>query len=111
MRELSSDDVEALAIGTWILGTGGGGSPYHGLLNVRRLYREGKRVSLVQVNELEDEDDIAVVSTMGAPLVNQERLIDSDLVARSVTLMEEYLGRKFRAVMGVEIGGLMACSP
>ncbi|HST95510.1 MAG TPA: DUF917 family protein, partial [Microvirga sp.] len=25
---LSLDDIEALAVGAWILGTGGGGSPY-----------------------------------------------------------------------------------
>ena len=33
-RELSLDDIEALAVGAWILGTGGGGSPYLGLLNI-----------------------------------------------------------------------------
>jgi DUF917 family protein len=111
MRELSRDDLEALAIGTWVLGTGGGGSPYHGLLNMRRLYGEGRRVSLMQVHDLKDDDDVAVVSTMGAPLVNQERLIDSRLVARSVELMEEHIGRKFRAVMGIEIGGLNGMQP
>ena len=37
MRELALDDVEAVAVGAWILGTGGGGSPYLGLLNMRRL--------------------------------------------------------------------------
>ena len=37
MRELSLEDVKALAVGAWILGTGGGGSPYLGLLNMRRL--------------------------------------------------------------------------
>ena len=44
-RELSLDDIEALAVGAWILGTGGGGSPYLGLLNMRRLYAEGHRVA------------------------------------------------------------------
>ena len=36
MRQLSADDIEALSVGAWILGAGGGGSPYHGLLNLRR---------------------------------------------------------------------------
>jgi DUF917 family protein len=105
MRELSVDDIEALAVGAWILGTGGGGSPYHGLLNMRRLYREGFRVSLIEPTELDDEDDIAVVSNMGAPLVTQERLTDSRLIARAVEVMQDYIGHKFRAVMPVEIGG------
>ena len=43
MRQLNSEDIEALAVGAWILGTGGGGSPYHALLNLRRLYADGSR--------------------------------------------------------------------
>ena len=51
-RELSLDDIEALAVGAWILGTGGGGSPYLGLLNMRRLYAEGHRVALMPPDAL-----------------------------------------------------------
>ena len=105
MRELVAEDVEALAVGAWILGTGGGGSPYHGLLNMRRLYREGIRVHLMDPRDLEDDDDVAVVSVMGAPLVIQERLTDSRLIARAVALMQDHIGRRFRAVMAIEIGG------
>src|SRR5438876_9605743 len=105
MRELAADDIEALAVGAWILGTGGGGSPYHGLLNMRRLYREGIRVALMDAQELQDDDDVAVVSNMGAPLVTQERLTDSRMIARAVEVMQNYLGERFRAVMSLEIGG------
>ena len=51
-RELSLDDIEALAVGAWILGTGGGGSPYLGLLNMRALYAEGHRVRLMPPDAL-----------------------------------------------------------
>jgi uncharacterized protein len=105
MRELTADDIEALAVGAWILGSGGGGSPYHGLLNLRRLYRDGARVSLMAPEDLADDDDVAVVSMMGAPLVMQERLVDSRQIARAVEAMQDHLGRKFRAVMAIEIGG------
>ncbi|WFU71500.1 DUF917 domain-containing protein [Bradyrhizobium sp. CB2312] len=105
MRQLSPEDIEALSVGAWILGTGGGGSPYHALLNLRRFYDAGVRVDLIDPDELDDDDAIAVVSIMGAPLVFQERLVDSRLIARAVSAMEEHLGRKFRAVMAVEIGG------
>ena len=44
MRELSLDDIESLAVGAWVLGTGGGGNPYLPLLNMRALYRDGHRV-------------------------------------------------------------------
>ena len=102
---ITLDDIEALAVGAWILGTGGGGSPYLGLLNMRRLYAEGHRVSLMSPLDLADEDWVAVVSNMGAPLVGQERLADSRNIARAVEIQEELLGRKFRAVMSLEIGG------
>ena len=105
MRELALDDVEALAVGAWILGTGGGGSPYLGLLNMRRLYTEGPRVSLMSPLDLADEDWVAVVSNMGAPLVGQERLADSRNIARAVEIQQGILGSKFRAVMALEIGG------
>src|SRR5690349_24643235 len=105
MRELELDDIEALAVGAWILGTGGGGSPYLGLLNMRRLYADGHRVSLMSPLDLADEDWVAVVSNMGAPLIGQERLADSRNIARAVEIQEALLGAKFRAVMSLEIGG------
>src|SRR6266545_1488570 len=110
-RPVSADDIEALAVGAWILGTGGGGSPYCGLLNMRRLYREGIVVSLLDPDELADDDAVAVVSTMGAPLVGQERLADPAPLEHAVRMMETYVGRRFAAVMSVEIGGGNGLAP
>ncbi|MGH7047380.1 MAG: DUF917 domain-containing protein [Stellaceae bacterium] len=102
---ITLDDIESLAVGAWILGTGGGGSPYLGLLNMRRLYAEGHRVELISPFDLADEDWVAVVSNMGAPLVGQERLADSRNIARAVEIQQDLLGHQFRAVMSLEIGG------
>jgi DUF917 family protein len=111
LRPVSAEEIESLAIGAWILGTGGGGSPYLALLNMRRLYADGAVVSLLDPMELADDDHVAVVSNMGAPLVGQERLTDPATIARAVTMMEEYLGRPFRAIMSLEIGGGNAIQP
>jgi len=102
---LSLEDIESLAVGAWILGTGGGGSPHLGLLNMRQLYAHGKRIRLMPPEALDDGDSVAVVSNQGAPLVGQERLTDSRNVARAVALMEEITGNHFRAIMSLEIGG------
>lgn len=110
-RDLSLDDIESLAVGAWILGTGGGGSPYLGLLNMRRLYTEGKRIQLMPPEALDDDDLVAVVSNQGAPLVGQERLTDSRNIARAVALMEEITGTRFRAIMALEIGGGNSIQP
>jgi DUF917 family protein len=110
-REITPDDIESLAVGAWILGTGGGGSPYLGLLNMRRLYAEGRRVRLMSPDDLAADDAVAVVSNMGAPLVGQERLTDSRNIARAVELMEQFTGKRFRAIMSLEIGGGNAIQP
>jgi DUF917 family protein len=105
LRVVTADELESLALGAWILGTGGGGDPYQKLLNMRRLYQQGYRVSLLDPMYLADEDYVAVVSGMGAPLVGQERLADPHFAAKPVRMMAEYLGTEFRAVMALEIGG------
>jgi DUF917 family protein len=111
LRDITLEDIESLAVGAWVLGTGGGGSPYLGLLNMRALYREGYRVQLMPASELVDDDWVGAVSNMGAPLVGQERLTDSHTIARAVALMEEHIGQKFRGIMSLEIGGGNSIQP
>lgn len=110
LQEFAEENIEPLATGAWILGTGGGGNPYISTLNLRRLYAEGRRVQVLDPMALEDDDMVAVVSKMGAPLVGQERLGDPAHLARAVEVMEDYLGKPFRAIMSVEIGGSNALS-
>ena len=111
LREVAPEELQPLATGAWILGAGGGGSPYLGYLNMVHLYEQGTRVQLMDPMDLDDDDLVAVVSNQGAPLVGQERLADPAFAAKPVAMMEEYLGRKFRAVMSVEIGGGNALQP
>jgi DUF917 family protein len=111
IRDFEADEIDPLAVGAWILGTGGGGNPYLSQLNLKKLYREGRKCRLIDPMALGDDDAVAVVSRMGAPLVGQERLGDPAHLARAVKLMEEYAGKPFRAVMSVEIGGGNALSP
>src|SRR5215831_5036397 len=111
LHPVTAEEIESLAIGAWILGTGGGGSPYLALLNMRALYARGTVVSLMDPADLADDDRVAVVSNMGAPLVGQERLTDPATIARAVTMMEEVIGRRFTAIMSLEIGGGNALQP
>src|SRR4030088_365573 len=104
-RDITADDIESLAVGAWIPGTGGGGNPYLPLLNMRALYREGYRVQLMDASDLADDDWVGVVANMGAPLVGQERLTDSRTLARAASLMEAHTGRHVAGLMGMEIGG------
>src|SRR5438093_1143982 len=96
LRPVSAEEIESLAIGAWILGTGGGGSPYLALLNMRALYRQGAVVSLIDPLDLADDDLVAVVSNMGAPLVGQERLTDPRTIASADTCKAPRKGKEVR---------------
>lgn len=110
-RPILAEELVPLATGAWILGAGGGGDPYHALLNLQSLYREGRVVHLMDPLDLGDDAQVAVVSTMGAPLVGEERLTDPTMATLAVRQMEEHLGREFDAVMSLEIGGSNAFQP
>jgi DUF917 family protein len=110
-RHIAGHDLEYLATGSWILGTGGGGSPYSSYLSMKNYYDSGGRVELLDPGDLADDDLVAVLPTMGAPLVFQERMTDSAFALKPPRIMEEFLGQRFRAVMTVEIGGCNAFQP
>ncbi len=110
-RRITLDDLESFAIGAWILGTGGGGEPYHSLLEARQHWAEGKSVDLIDPLALGDDDLIACVGQMGAPLAMQEKMCDGPVIARTITMMEEYLGKKFKAIMLWEVGGNNGLQP
>ena len=103
--DLTPADFDALAIGAWILGTGGGGDPYFSLLETRQHLAAGRRARVIDPLSLPDGARIACVGQMGAPLVKQERLVDGPVIASTITMMEEHLGYRFDAVMLWEIGG------
>jgi uncharacterized protein len=66
-KYLTGEELDFLARGSWILGTGGGGSPYSSYLSLRQHYKDGGKIELLNPHELADDDLVAVFSTMGAP--------------------------------------------
>jgi DUF917 family protein len=102
---LTETDLEDLATGAWILGTGGGGDPYFSMLETKLLYQKGATVTVIDPVDLKDDDLVCCVGKMGAPLVTQEKLGDGEAIAETIRRMETYLGKKFRGIMVWEIGG------
>jgi uncharacterized protein len=105
LRAITSEDLDDLAVGSWILGTGGGGEPYFSLLEMKALYEVGKRVQLMDPLDLADDALVACVGQMGAPLVIQEKLTDGEVMAETIRMMEAHLGQRFEAIMLWEVGG------
>lgn len=110
-RTLERDDLERLAVGAGILGTGGGGNPYIGKLHSRRLLDMGAGVTLVQPAELADDDLVTPVGSMGAPVVSVERVRQGEEFLRSLRALEKHLGRGFTHVVCSEIGGSNSMAP
>lgn len=104
-RPIREEELDDLATGAWILGTGGGGEPYFSLLEMKALYAEGKRVRLIDPLDLADDALVACVGQMGAPLVVQEKLTDGPVMAETIRMMERHIGRRFEAIMVWEVGG------
>jgi DUF917 family protein len=103
--QLTERDLEDFATGAWILGTGGGGDPYFSLLEAKLHLAAGRQVSVVDPLSLPDDALVACVGQMGAPLAKQEKLCDGEVIASTIPMMEEHLGRRFDAVMLWEVGG------
>ena len=74
MRLIDEEALERIAIGSTILGAGGGGDPYVGKLLARQEIRQYGPVQLVGLEELDDDAKICFVAGMGAPGVLVEKL-------------------------------------
>lgn len=105
---ISPVDVEIIAIGCGILGTGGGGSPYNMALYVLDIIRrEGSgKIRVVSLEALGDDDICVDGSGYGAPSVSDERVSSGTEVPAAIREINGMLGhRDFQGVVAAEIGG------
>ena len=111
MWEIAEADLLPISIGAGILGTGGGGNPYLGYLRVREALRAGYTVSVIEPEEIKDDDLIVVVGGMGSPVVSYEKIAQGEEETSAARTLEEYLGRRFDAIAPFEIGGGNSMAP
>lgn len=112
MRKIRLEDLDDIAIGAAVLGTGGGGDPYRGMWMARVMMEEqGEPVQLLHPDELNDEDVVIIVGGMGAPTVGIEKLRKGDELLEAVRAVEAYIGKRAAAVMSMEAGGSNSTYP
>jgi uncharacterized protein len=112
MNEVTLADVEAIAIGAGILGTGGGGNTYLGKLWLEReLKARGGCVRIIHADELPDDSLTCAVSIMGAPTVSNEKLMQGNEMMDTVRALEQHTGQQMYAIVIGEIGGSNALKP
>ena len=104
-------EVEAIAIGAGILGTGGGGSPYHGSIHLRQVVKALGPQALIAPKSLADDARLAMVGMIGAPTASIEKLKEGTELLRAIRLLEEHAGFRLDAVVIAEIGGSNSIGP
>ena len=110
MWRLTEDDLESIAKGAGILGTGGGGNPYVGMLRARQAMREYGSVDVLSPEELDEDARIMCVGGIGAPTVGIEKIrgLQSYYAYQA---LEGYMGKKATALISNEIGGSNSLEP
>lgn len=110
MRQLGFSELEDLSVGAALLGTGGGGDPYVGKLMAQQAVARYGPVPLLDPADLADDDLVIPVAMMGAPTVTVEK-IPGDEAVQAFRTLEGLLGRKARAVLAIEAGGINSTIP
>jgi uncharacterized protein len=109
--QLLERDLLPLSLGAALLGTGGGGNPYIGMLRTRELMRKGASVEVLPLSALPDDAYVGSVGGIGAPVVGVEKIKEGAECLRALRAVEETAGVKVAALISAEIGGANAMEP
>jgi hypothetical protein len=108
---LKESDLLPLSLGAALLGTGGGGNPYIGMLRTRELLRKGASVEVLPLEALEDDQYIGSVGGIGAPVVGVEKIEQGEECLRALQAVEAAQQVKVAALISAEIGGANSMEP
>lgn len=111
MWTIGAEQMEAIALGSAVYGTGGGGDPYLGKLLAQRQLDLHGSVSLIDVLSLDDEALVIPVAGVGAPLVLTEKLPAVEPLMTALHALEKHLGQRADATLCVEAGGFNSTIP
>jgi hypothetical protein len=110
--KITLEDVEAIAIGAGVLGTGGGGNTYLGRVRLaREMKLHNATCRIIEADDLTDDAVVCAVSGMGAPTVGVEKLASGDEIENAVRALSDYLRKPIEALIIGEIGGGNAIQP
>lgn len=111
MRLIEAKQLDDIALGAAVLGTGGGGDPYIGKLLAQHAIERNGPVKLITVDELDDDVLIACSAGMGAPTVMLEKIPSGEETVAAFLALQDYLGKPLYATMSAEAGGMNSQAP
>ncbi|HKJ59588.1 MAG TPA: DUF917 domain-containing protein, partial [Halobacteriales archaeon] len=109
--KIGVDDLDDIATGAAVLGTGGGGDPYVGKLMAEQAIEEHGPVDLLDPGDVPDDALVIPSAMLGAPTVMVEKLPRGDEARAAFHALEEHLGQEAYATMSIEAGGLNSTVP
>ena len=109
--EVSSNDIDRIAVGAGILGTGGGGSSYLGQLKAKAHLSAGMKIRVILPEDLPDDATILPLGWIGAPTVGIERIDEGREGIRLIEAIENITGKRIDALVADEIGGSNGIAP
>jgi len=111
MRQVTSEDLNDIALGAAVLGTGVGGDPYIGKLMAQSSMATHGAATMMYADELDDDDLVIPSAMMGAPTVMVEKVPSGKEIVTAFKALTEYYGKEPRATMSCEAGGLNSTTP
>lgn len=111
MRQFTSSDLQNMALGSAILGSGGGGDPSYELMSAQYQLEKHGPVDVIPISAISSDDLVVPVGFMGAPLVGMEKIPSGNEFITLIGHLEKILGKKASVLMPIEIGGGNAFVP
>jgi hypothetical protein len=108
---LERQEIEDIARGSAVLGTGGGGDPYLGQLAAVQAIKKYGPLQLAAIDDLPDDMLVAFPFAIGSPVPFLERITMSRELVTAYKAMGRYFGQSIGAVMSIEIGGMNSVLP
>ncbi|MDI3534834.1 MAG: uncharacterized protein PWQ82_1199 [Thermosediminibacterales bacterium] len=111
MKYIDKDNIEDIALGAALLGTGGGGDPYVGKLMALQAIEEHGPVPLLDPEDVPDDALIVPTAMMGAPTVLIEKIPSGEEIFRAFEGLKSYLNKDIYATVPIEAGGVNSMIP
>lgn len=97
MFHFQTKHIEDLAIGSGILGSGGGGDPTYAKWMLHHQLEQYGPIAIQPLSCLTKSDWVAPLALMGAPLIAMEKMLSSRELESALDSIEEQSGRRITA--------------
>jgi len=111
VRTIDIGDIDDMALGATLLGTGGGGDPYIAKLMVKQAIETYGPIRVVDPNDLPQDGLVMTSAVIGAPTVILEKIPSGTEFIAAIKAMARYKGQDPVALMAIEAGGMNTLVP